>query len=119
VNVSPVVKQIVSFAFVLTWVGIGATLFFRSRVKQNAYLRHFEDKIDFFAGDPIFQPGSFRAYRDISRAMREQQSDADLEQLRRDTWRRFRYYLIWVFGFPLIVVGVAAFLIGTGLVHPQ
>jgi hypothetical protein len=53
VNVPPVVQQTVSLAFVLTWVGIVATLFFRSRVKQNAYLRHFEDKIDFTEAKPV------------------------------------------------------------------
>lgn len=90
---------------------------FRFRAKRNAYFRRFEHEIDFFAGDPIFYPGSRRAYHEVVRRMREPQPDAELEQLRRDMMRSFRDYLIWVFGFPVVAVAVAAFLIATGIVR--
>lgn len=116
-GVFDVLKQIFPFAFVITWVGIGAVLFFRARGRQNAYLRRFEGEINFFAGDPIFFPGSVRAYRDTVRAMRERQPDADLERLRREMWRHFRYYIVWIFGFPIIVVGAVVLLILSGQIH--
>jgi hypothetical protein len=108
---SDALLQLIIFAFMVTWFGVGVVLYFRSRVKLNAYLRRFEHEIDFFAGDPIFFPGSLRAYRDGRRVLHEQQPDPEAEQLRLDMWRRFRYYLIWVFGFPAIFVGVAVILI--------
>lgn len=95
----------------VTWGGVGVVLFLRTKVKQNAYLRRFEHQIDFFAGDPIFQPGSLRAFRDVGRVMHEKQPDAEAEQLRLEMWRRFRYFMIWLFGFPAIFVGVSVLLI--------
>jgi hypothetical protein len=50
--------------------------------------------------------------------MREPQADAEVEQLRREIWRRYRQFQLWVFGFPALCIGVVALLIETGLVRP-
>ncbi|HEU5440427.1 MAG TPA: hypothetical protein VFU88_14135 [Ktedonobacterales bacterium] len=113
------VQQVLFAAFAFTWLGVGAVLFLRTRVVQNAYLRRFEHEIDFHIGDPIFIPGSLRAYRAIGRVMREPQPDPELERHRREIYRRFRYYLIWIFGFPPIVFAVMALALTKGLVHSQ
>jgi hypothetical protein len=88
---------------------------FRFRAKRNAYFRRFEHEIDFFAGDPIFYPGSRGAYQEVVRRMREPQPDAESERLRRDMMRSYRDCLIWTFGFP--VVAVAVLLIAIGIVR--
>lgn len=116
-GISAEVQQVIFVAFLITWLGGEAVLYFRFRVSRNAYLRRFEREIDFFAGDPIFYPGSVRAYREVVRIMRERQTNAELEQLRLQMWRHYRYCMTWIFGFPFIVVGAVALLILTGLVH--
>jgi len=103
--------NLIFFAVMVTWVGVGIVLFFRTKVKQNVFLRWFEHRIDFSLGDPIFQPGSFHAFLDVHRVMHEKQSDVEAEQVRLAMWRRFRYYLIWIFGFPAIFVCVSVVLI--------
>lgn len=90
---------------------------FRFRAKRNAYFRRFVHEIDFFACDPIFYPGSRRAYHEVVRRMREPQPDAKLEQLRREMMRSYRDCLIWTFGFPVVAVAVMVFLIATGIVR--
>jgi hypothetical protein len=104
-------------AFVVTWVGVGIVLFIRTRVKQNAFLRRLGHQIDFSTGDPIFFPRSYGDYREIKQAMHRQQPNPETESLRRDMWRRFHYFRIWVFGFPVLVVGVAALFISQGWIR--
>jgi hypothetical protein len=112
-----IVQQIFPFAFAIAWLGGTFALYFRARVKQNAYLRRFEHEIPFFAGDPLFIPASFRAYRATIRVMWEPQSDPALERLRREMWRRLLYAFIWGFGFPLMTFCSIALLTATGYLH--
>jgi hypothetical protein len=42
-----------------------------------------------------------------------------VERIRREIWHRFHFCLLWIFGFPVLVVAVAALLIAPGLVHLQ
>ena len=49
--------------------------------------------------------------------VKERQSDPELERLRREVVRRALYFYFWWLGFPILVFGVAALLIATGVVH--
>jgi hypothetical protein len=56
-------------------------------------------------------------WRRLNEVMLEQQDDPALEALRRAMWRRYALVALWVFGFPLLTIGVAALLTVNGLVH--
>ncbi len=116
-EVNDILPQVFPQVCVITWIGVGILLFFRARIKQNKYPRRFEHEIDFFAGDPLFYPGSFHAYRDTARVMRQRQPDAESEHPRHQMWQRFRSFMIWVFGLPIITVGAVALSILTGRLH--
>jgi hypothetical protein len=111
------VQQAAFWTFGVVWLGVGGFLFMRSRLLQNAYLRGFKHELDFALGDPFFVAGSVRTSRRIYSLMHDLQPNAELERTRREIWRRLRYYLTWIFGFPVICIAVAAFLIATGLVR--
>jgi hypothetical protein len=110
-------QNIIGFALGITWFVVGIALYVRTYLKQRAYLRHFAHEYPYLAGEPLFDtPRTFRAYREIDRLMRQRQTDPELERLRREMWQRNRYYLIGIFGFPILVIGVAALLISTSVV---
>ena len=54
----------------------------------------------------------------VWRAYRQQQADPGLEQVRQEAWQRGNTARLWLFGFPVLRIGVAALLIATGLVRP-
>jgi hypothetical protein len=119
-SVAPVVQHLVFFALVMTWLGGEGILYaFHVQAKRTAYLQRFAHQIDFVAGAPLFFPGSIQAYRDVGRVMREPQADAEAERLRREMWRRYRQFQLWVFGVPVTCIGVAALVIATGFVRLQ
>jgi hypothetical protein len=103
-------------AFMITWFVGSVALFIRFLAKQLAYLRRFPPvegvPLDSFRGGNPFGGRS----RAIWRTMRQRQSDLELERLRREVWRRYRYFALWVYGFPVLVIGVSALLITTGVV---
>jgi hypothetical protein len=109
-------RQIFPLVFFILWIGVGIILFFRARAKQVAYLKRFPP----VEGVPLYMVGGGNPFgaqaRAIWRAMRRQ-PDPELERLRREVWRRFRLYPIWIFGFPLLTGGVVALLIVSGLAH--
>jgi hypothetical protein len=100
------------FAFAATWFGGTIILFVRTKVKGNAYLRRFPPvdryvTLDLYMSANPFDP----VRRRIGQVMRQRQDNPELEQLRREMWRRFWYCSIWMFGFPAIFAGVSVILI--------
>lgn len=90
----------------LFWFGGMAVLFVRFRLKQHAYIHHFENELRFLAGSPLYIPSSAQGVGDALRVMRQRQSDPDLEKLRRNMWRRYLFIVLWVFGFPVAVIAL-------------
>ena len=44
----------------------------------------------------------------IADAAWTRQDDPELERLRREVWRKNRHIVYWVFGFPVLAIGVGA-----------
>jgi hypothetical protein len=111
------VQNIVSIALVAVWVVGMIALYLRLRAKQVAYLKRFPP----VEGVPLYMAGGGNPFGAVSRAiwgaMVRRQPDPELEQLRHDVWRRFGYMSLWMFGFPLLAVGAATLLIGTGVIR--
>ena len=115
-------QPIFPFAFAILWVGPSIVLYFRFRQKQVAYLRQFPP-IDRYRTLDMASPGPGGSppgtYRRINKAMLQRQTAPERERLRRDMWQRYGFAVLWIFGFPLITVGMVALLIIAGLVHPH
>ncbi len=116
-HLSPTTQNIVSFMLMAIWFTGAYVLFLRLRAKQVAYLKHFPP----VEGIPLHMANSGNPFGAVSRAIWHvtvtRQTDNELEQLRREMWRRFLYQILWTFGFPLLAVGVAALLILTGMIN--
>ena len=99
------------------WAAGAVTLYFRTRAKQVAYLKRFPP----VEGVPLDMAVGGNPFGAISRAiwnaMLNSQTDPELEQLRREIWRRFLNLALWIFGFPLLTFGGAALLIATGVIN--
>jgi hypothetical protein len=109
--------QNILFAVVtLSWLVGMIALFFRFRAKQRTYLRRFPP----VEGAPLEMAWPFlspmRVTREVIRLLSQRQPDPELERLRRKIWRSYRDIFFWVFGFLVLVAGVLALLILTGLV---
>jgi hypothetical protein len=83
-------------------------MFFRARASQVAYLKRFP----LVNGVPLEMslagnPGGAQAQA-ISRVSRTRQDDPELERLRQAMARRYRQFLYWTFGFPVLATGVPA-----------
>lgn len=110
-------QDFIAYGLVFVWIGVDLFLLIRSRLKQIEYLRRFPP-VDgvwldtFTSGNPFGRVA--QAIRQVSR---EPQVDPELEQLRLKMVRRGRLLPLWLFGFPVIVVGVTALLIVAGVVH--
>lgn len=114
---SPTAQNIVSFMLMAIWFIGMFVLYLRLRAKQVAYLKRFPP----VEGVPLYMAASGNPFgavaRTIWRVMLNRQPDLDLERLRREIWRRFRYMVLWIFGFPLLAIGTAALLILTGMIN--
>src|SRR5260221_623723 len=112
----PMVQNVLAVAFVITWLGGTAVLFFRYRAKQRAYLHRFPPvegvPLDMYVGG-----GPKSVTRAGFRAMWRRQTDPELERLRREVWQHFIYMGIWIYGFPFVVFGAVVLLTATGYVH--
>jgi hypothetical protein len=84
-------QQIFPFAFAVAWCGGFAVLGIRLIAKHIQYMRTFQG-VEWFVGDPVFIPASFRDYRTTWRLMLQRQSDPAIEHLRHEFWRRFLYF---------------------------
>src|SRR5262245_26604267 len=94
--------------FALTIALVGGMIFRwnRYRQAQRAYLRHFPP----VAGWPLEEYLGRTPWSPVDRAInavvRHPQDDLELERLRRAIWRQLRTFLLRIFGFPLLAVGV-------------
>lgn len=88
-------------------------------MKQIEYLRRFPPVdgvwLDTFTGGNPFG----RVAQAIRQVFREPQVGLELEQLRQESLRRGRLIPLWIFGFPVVTVGVIALLTVIGIVHPH
>ncbi len=110
-------QQIFPLLFFGVWFGVMVILYLRLRGYQKAYLRRFPPvsgvPLDMVTGgNPFGAPG-----KAINQAMKQRQTDPELEQLRRDLWRRSRLVALWIFGFPLLVFAALIILSLTHSVH--
>lgn len=114
-----ILQQILACGLVVVWLGVAFALNDRLRARWVEYMRRFPPvegvrPDTFISGNP-FGPVA----RAISRMARGPQDDPDLERLRRARRRSSRQLALWIFGFPLLALGVVALLILSGWVHPQ
>jgi hypothetical protein len=96
------------------WMGGGIALIIRTWAQQFAYLRHFPP-VDGVPLDNFFV--SMRVIGAQRSAMRQKQPNPALEAMRREAHRRFRVYLVWIFGFPFLCIGVIALLVSTNILR--
>lgn len=109
----------VSNILILTW-GVGmALLMLRGYVAATTYRRRlppkggvpFDELMQQYRWDDFLGNKRRALLRQI---YRQQQADPDLEQLRQEVLRHRRYLLLWMFGFPPLMVGVLALVVVTG-----
>lgn len=100
-------KQIFPIIVGLLWFGGSLTLFIWTRVASRTYLRRF-GSVDGVPLDMyLYIPGELPNVHHAGRAaMWEQQDNPELESLRHTVWKRFRYTILWVVGFPLLTFGI-------------
>jgi hypothetical protein len=98
----------VLFGIYLLGVGL---LFFRHYLPyRKAYLKKFPPvngvPLEMYVGSDTFGFGP--EARAIWRALLHHQPDPELEHMRRTVWRRYGHVALWMFGFPVVAIGVAA-----------
>jgi hypothetical protein len=100
-------------------VGVRSFLIFFLHVRsyQRAYLKQFPPvngvPLDMYVGGNPFSPESCAVWS----AMWNRQPNPDLERMRRQYWRRYRRLMLWMLGFPVLAIGVAALLMLTVFPH--
>lgn len=114
--ISRLMEQLVVYAMAIIWIGVGAVLLYRARIVAGAYLRLFEPETS-VVGAPNIIVRSIREYWVRRSVMREPQIDRGLERERREIWRRLRYQVLWMIGFPPFAGAVVAVLVAMGLVR--
>lgn len=108
--------QIFPFVVLLPWFGVAVVLLFRYRTKQREYLRHFASN-GISLDVPPGSIASLQVHQAIHYVMRQRQTNPELEQLRRDTWRRYRLMAFWALGYPVFIFVTIVGLGVSGLVH--
>jgi hypothetical protein len=93
----------------------------RYRQAQRAYLRHFPPVAGYLLEEYLDRNPWSLVDRAINAVARQPQDEPELERLRRAIWRQLRYFVLWIFGVPLltvgVVLGVVAFLTLIGALH--
>jgi hypothetical protein len=116
-------QRIFPLAFALAWSGGAIVLGVRLLRKQGAYLRRFPPvegvPLDDFVVTTAFRSPWGAVNRAIRRVSWQRQDDPELERLRREVGRSVLHLAVWIYGFPLLTLGVAALLIATGVVRAQ
>jgi hypothetical protein len=107
-HVYAVLQQYGGYVLAGVWmVGI-ILMYLRFRAYQRAYLQ----KCPPVNGVPLDMAVGGNPFGEVARAvnsaMNVPQPDPDLEHMRLQMWRRYRHVALWVFGMPLLAVGVAA-----------
>lgn len=114
VYLDPMWQNVIFAVFGMIWFTGEAVLYIRTYIKQRAYLRRFANEYPYLAGEPLFDvPRTFSAFRTIRRLCSTRQDDPELERDRREMRRRNRQMTYWIFGFPVMFIGLMAFLIIT------
>jgi hypothetical protein len=109
-------QNIIGYTLATTWFVVGIVLGLRMMVKQLAYLGRFP-RVNGVPLNALRGGNPFGARARMQwRVATQQQSDPELERLRRAVWRRYRAFMLWKFGFPILAIGLAALVIATGVV---
>jgi hypothetical protein len=112
-----VVQQFGPCLFFALWFGGSGIFFLRSRAAQVAYLKKFPlvngVPLEMFMGGNPFGPVA----RAIARVSRTRQTVPELERLRQKMRRRSWHLLYWMWGFPVLGIGVGALLMLTIFPH--
>lgn len=89
-------------AFVVAWIGGTVILSWRSNRYQVAYLK----KLPPVNGVPLYMLWEGRPFGLKWQAMHQPQANPELELMRREARRSFRPVVYWMFGFPMLAIGV-------------
>lgn len=96
-------QNIMFFALAAVWLGGGIFFGVRMFAQLFAYLHRFPPvegyPLDSFSS-PFLTPRS--VIRAQGRALRQKQSDPELEAMRPEIWRRQWAYIIWAFAVPFL-----------------
>jgi hypothetical protein len=110
-------QPILYFGCVIVWTGVTAALFYRFTLHAAPYLRRFPPVADSSLDTPWWYGAPPRAFRRARRqALWREQSDPELEQLRRTVVRHAVVAYLWWLGFPVLAAVVLVVLVATGVV---
>ncbi len=108
-----------STILILTW-GVGFfVLLLRGYMATTAYQKRLPP-INGVPFDTLMQQYALNDFlgnkrRALRRQIyRQQQADPELERLRQAVLRHTRYTLLWMFGFPVVMIGVLVLVVVTG-----
>lgn len=110
------IQEVLPFILFVLWGGVIAAQFVRARAKQRAYLRRFPP-VDGVPLDSYVPGTSSRVRRAVFQALRERQTDPELERLRRDVRRNGFYIFVLAFGIPVLVLLAFGVLALMGYLH--
>lgn len=117
VQVNPTWQVILYFAFLIVWIGVTAILFYRFTLHADPYLRRFPPVAGSSLDTPWWYGAPPRAFRRARRqALWQQQSDPELEQLRRTVVRHAVSAYAWWLGLPVFAVVALVLLVATNVV---
>jgi hypothetical protein len=110
-------QAILYFAFVIVWTGVTAILFYQFTLHAAPYLRRFPPVAGSSLDTPWWYGTPPRAFRRARRqALWQQQSDPELEQLRRTVVRYAVSAYLWWLGFPVLAIVALVVLVAAGVV---
>ncbi len=111
------VRYFFPLGFFLVWFGGGLALNLRMMTVSRAFLKLLQQDIPALKDNPLvmrlYLPNYYPVYRQLRRDVREavrwRQADPERERLRRRIVRTRLYMILWVFGYPLLIAAVIAF----------
>jgi hypothetical protein len=115
-RLNPDGQNILFAAVILTHFAGFIVLAVRGNVKGREYLRRLPP-VDGVPLDRYVYHGWWWTNSPQHQAWLQRQSDPEVERLRQEGLRFARLIRVWLFGFPVLVAGVLALLILTGLVR--
>ncbi len=109
-------QQFLPVILFAVWACVIVGQMVRARAKQREYLRRFPP-VEGVPLDSYVSGTSSRVRRAVFKAMRERQTDPELEHLRREMRRNGYYIGVLAIGGPLLVLVILALLALTGWIH--